>query len=299
MNYIIITPAKNEEKFIEKTIQSVISQTVLPFRWVIVDDGSVDRTPEIVKKYISDYPFIRLVQRERSIERHFGNKVFAIRRGFEEVKDIDYEYYCNLDADVSFESNYFEMLLKKFDENKKLGICGGRAYYYKNGKLIKQIYNPESIPGFTQFFRKKCYEDTGGYYPFKYGNEDGYVEIKARMKGWETRTFEDINIIHLRPTGTEWGSNIKLRFISGKIEYFYGFLFYYHFLRIIANSIKQPFIIGSICSLAGYISSAILSEKRIDDKDFISFLRKEQRKRLLNFLKKDIWINRFTKNYEI
>jgi len=284
--YIIITPAKNEEKFIEKTIQSVITQTILPVRWIIVDDGSTDKTPEIVKKYLKDYPFIRLVQREKNQERNFGNKVFAIRRGFEEVKDIDYEYYCNLDADVSFEPNYFEMLLNKFNENKKLGICGGRAYYYKNGKLIKQPYNSESIPGFTQFFRKKCYDDTGGYYPFKYGNEDGYVEIKARMKGWETRTFEDIKIIHLRLTGTQWGSKIKLRFISGKIEYFYGFTFYYHLLRALRITFKEPFIIGSIFALYGYIISTIKKEERINDEEFIKFLRNEQKNRLIHYIKK-------------
>ena len=280
--YVIISPAKNEEKFIEKTIQSVISQTVLPIRWVIVDDGSADSTAEIVKKYLKDYPFIRLVQREKSIERNFRNKVFAIRRGFEEVKDIDYEYYCNLDADVSFEPNYFEMLLNKFNENKKLGICGGRAYYYKNGKLIKQPYNSESIPGFTQFFRKKCYEDTGGYYPFIYGNEDGYVEIKARMKGWETKTFENIKIIHLRPTGTELGSKLKFRYISGKVEYFYGIQFYYHLLRAIRICFKEPFIIGGIYALAGYIISTIKQEERIKDEEFIKFLQNEKKNKILN-----------------
>uniref|UniRef100_A0A832G7H5 Glycosyltransferase family 2 protein n=1 Tax=Ignavibacterium album TaxID=591197 RepID=A0A832G7H5_9BACT len=283
--YIIITPAKNEEKFIEKTIQSVISQTVLPVRWVIVDDGSTDRTPAVVMKYINDYPFIRLVQRERSIERHFGNKVFAIRRGFEEVKDIDYEYYCNLDADVSFEPDYFEFLLKKFDENPKLGICGGKVYDLIDGQFVPQKYENHSVAGPIQFFRRSCYESFGGYQPFKSGFIDGYGEISARMKGWETKTFTQQKVYHYRPAGTNKGSKMKIYFEGGKFHFQFGYLYFVHLIIALKYILNKPYCIGSLAILWGYLHSKLTNEKRLVSEEFIRYLRKEQINKIKNKLK--------------
>ncbi|WP_337866676.1 glycosyltransferase family 2 protein [Ignavibacterium sp.] len=286
MNYIIITPAKNEEKFIEKTIQSVISQTILPIKWVIVDDGSTDSTPDIIKKYLYNYSFIRLVQREKSTERHFGNKVYAIRRGFEEVKNIDYEFYCNLDADVSFEPDYFEFLLKKFNDNPKLGVCGGKVYDLINGKFIPQKYENHSVAGPIQFFRKECYESFGGYQPFKYGFIDGHAEIAARKNGWETRTFPELKVKHFKPAGYAKGGVWKIKFEGGKFEYRFGYLYIYHFLRnlLAINNINS--LKGAIASYFGYLICLIKNEKRLVDKDFIIYVHREQKERIINQLKK-------------
>lgn len=289
LNYIIITPAKNEEKFIEKTIQSVISQTVLPVRWVIVDDGSTDRTAEIVKKYLKDYPFIRLVQRERSIERHFGNKVFAIRRGFEEVEDIDYEYYCNLDADVSFEPDYFEFLLKKFDENPILGICGGKVYDLVDGQFVPQKYENHSVAGPVQFFRRSCYESFGGYQPFKSGFIDGHAEISARKNGWITKTFKDLIVKHYRPAGTAKGNILKMRFEGGKFEYKFGYSYLYHLLRTISTINNMQSFLGAIACMTGFLSCFIKAEKKLVDKSFIKFVRSEQKRRIINALNEKIF----------
>lgn len=286
LNYIIITPAKNEEKFIEKTIQSVISQTVLPVRWVIVDDGSTDRTAEIVKKYLKDYPFIRLVQRERSIERHFGNKVFAIRRGFEEVEDIDYEYYCNLDADVSFEPDYFEFLLKKFDKNPKLGVCGGKVYDLVDGQFVPQKYENHSVAGPVQFFRRCCYESFGGYPVSPIGFVDGYAEISARMKGWETMTFEKKIVHHHRRMGTYRGSKLRHHYEGGKIEYLFGYYYPYHLLRNFPMIFYKPYIVGYLSKILGYLVPLFRKDKRIVDNSFINYLHKEQKSRILNYFKK-------------
>lgn len=280
LQYIIITPAKNEEKFIEKTIISVINQTVLPLKWVIVDDGSTDSTAEIVKSYAEKYNFIQLVQRENENSRNFGNKVYAIRRGFQEIKDIDYNFYCNLDADVSFEPNYFEFFLNKFNENIKLGICGGKIYDLIYGKFVPQIYENHSVAGPIQFFRKECYESFGGYQAFKMGFIDGHAEISARMNGWETRTFPEIKVKHYRPAGTAKGSKLKIKFIGGKFEYLFGYSYTYHLIRSLNSFRHSPFILGGLSSMLGYLSCVIKKENRLVDDNFIKFVQKEQFERL-------------------
>ena len=111
--YVLITPARNEEAFIEKTIESMIHQTVLPMKWVIVDDGSTDRTPEIVSRYLAQYPWIEMVQMPQRRDRSFAAKVQAFNAGYERVKDLQYEIIGNLDADISFEKDHFEFLARE------------------------------------------------------------------------------------------------------------------------------------------------------------------------------------------
>lgn len=284
--YIIITPAKNEESYIEKTIISVVNQTVLPYRWVIVDDGSSDATPDIIKKYLSEYPFIKLIQTEKKNERHFGNKVYAIRRGFEEVKDLEYNYYCNLDADVSFESHYFEYLLKKFEENPRLGICGGRIYDLIGGKFIKQRYENHSVAGPIQFFRRQCYESFGGYQPSPIGFIDGYAEIAARKEGWETKTFDELSVLHHRAVGTHRGSNLRHCYEGGNIEYYFGYSIIYHLIRNFPRIFQKPYFICWLATICGYLKPLLFGEKRFVNKDFIKYLRREQTQRLLNYFSK-------------
>ena len=281
-SYIIITPARNEGKYIINTIESVINQSVKPILWIIVNDNSTDQTSEIVEKFVKKYPFIRLIENSGSRDRNFNNKVYAIRNGFKIVENVDYKYYCNLDADVSFEPNYFEFLLKKFEENPKLGICGGRVCDLINGKFEAQKTGLHSVSGPVQFFRKECYESFGGYQPFKSGFVDGYAEISARMNGWETRTFPDLKVKHYRPTGTAKGSRLKIKYEGGKMEYRFGYSYSYHLLRALFRIKEKPFFLGTVSSLLGYISSFINNEKRPVPNDFISYVRKEQKTRLKN-----------------
>jgi poly-beta-1,6-N-acetyl-D-glucosamine synthase len=280
-NYIIITPAKNESEYIGKTIESVVNQSVKPLVWVIVDDGSTDSTAEIVKSYQNRFPFIKLVNRASEEKRNFGNKVFAIKRGFEEVKDLDYKYYCNLDADVSFESDYFEVLVNKLEENNKLGICGGKVFDLVDGVFQEQSYELHSVAGPTQFFRKECYESFGGYQPFKSGFIDGHAEMSARMNGWITQTFPELQVKHYRPAGTAKGNVLKVIYEGGKLEYKFGYSYVYHLLRTLKLIKQKPLIIGSLASMAGYLYCVVKREKKLVDKDFIRFAHKEQNERLI------------------
>ncbi len=280
-NYIIITPAKNEAEYIGKTLESVVNQSVKPFIWVVVDDGSTDSTAKIIKSYQNRFPFIKLVNRASEEKRNFGNKVYAIQRGFEEVKDIDFRFYCNLDADVSFEKNYFEELLKRFEINPKLGICGGKLFDLVNGEFLEQSYENHSVGGPVQFFRKECYESFGGYQPFKTGFIDGHAEISARMHGWETQTFPELKVKHYRPAGTAKGKVLKVIYDGGKLEYKFGYSYIYHLVRTLKLVNKKPILLGSLVSLWGYLECLVKREPKMVDENFAKFVHKEQYQRLV------------------
>ena len=123
-NYVLITPARNEAQFIELTLKSVIAQTVQPLKWVIVSDGSIDGTDDIVRKYATENPWIELLRMPERTERHFAGKVHAFNAGYGRLKTLEFEIVGNLDADVSFEPEHFEFLIEKMAENPQLGVVG-------------------------------------------------------------------------------------------------------------------------------------------------------------------------------
>lgn len=222
-NYVLFTAARNEECYIENTVQCVIAQTMWPKKWVIISDGSTDRTEEIVSQYAKKYDFIKLIRVEPMRNRSFASKVNAIRKGSEHLKNIDYDYIGNLDADVSFEPYYYESILKKFQENPKLGIAGGMLFEFCNGKWIRQVTSSSlSASGPVQMFRRQCYVDIGGYIPMRVGGEDAVAEVSARMHCWNVQTFSDLKVLHLRRTGTEKENILRARFNQGRMEYSHG-----------------------------------------------------------------------------
>ena len=188
--YVLVTPARNESAHIEKTIQAVVAQTILPLRWVIVNaDGSTDDTDNIVRKYAVGRPWIELVRMPERHERHFAAKVNAFNAGYARMKDLDYQVMCSMDGDISFDEDYFSFLLRKLAEDPALGLVGtpfkensGQVYDYR-------FVSIEHVSGACQVFRRECFEQIGGYVPVKGGGIDLIAVITARMKGWKTRTF--------------------------------------------------------------------------------------------------------------
>ena len=124
MKYILITPARNEELFIAKTLVSMLAQTMKPERWIIVDDGSTDRTAEIVQNHVVESPWIEVVRRPQRVDRSFAAKVQGFNAGLEQIKELAFDILGNLDADISFDADYFEFLLQKFEGNGRLGVAG-------------------------------------------------------------------------------------------------------------------------------------------------------------------------------
>jgi glycosyltransferase involved in cell wall biosynthesis len=171
--YILITPARNEERFIEKVIQSVINQTVLPTKWVIVNDGSTDATADIVSRYLAKHDWIELLNLSPHRDRSFAAKVYAFEAGFERVKNLEYEVIGNLDSDVSFEPDYFEFLISKFEKDPGLGVAGTIFHEEGYSSATDSFEGQNHVAGGCQLFRRRCFEEIGGYIPNKAGVSTG------------------------------------------------------------------------------------------------------------------------------
>lgn len=283
-SYVLITPAHNEGAFIEKTIQSVISQTILPERWIIVSDRSTDNTDEIVRKYAEDYNFIRLLRVEEERCCHFGAKVNAFKAGYDSLKNVKYDLLGNLDADVSFDPSYYQTIIAHFAGNNRLGIAGGIIQELIGGKYVCQNISLNSVAGAVQLFRKECYEQIGGYIPMEYGGEDAAAEILARFKGWKVRTFPEYMVLHHRRVTTGKKNIIATRFYHGVINYSLGYSPVFHIMRSLFRMARSPLFIGSVSSILGYYYAFLQRRARELPDSAIRFLRNEQRDRLKSYL---------------
>ena len=201
--YVIITPARNEEDYIEKTIRSVVSQTVLPGKWVIVSDGSTDRTDDIVKSYLPERPWLELVRISGERERQFGAKVHCFNAGYDRVRDVAYDIVGNLDADISFEPDYFEFLLDRFAENPELGVAG-TPFVEGTSHYNYRFTNIEHVSGACQMFRRECFEAIGGYRAIPGGGQNpqgGDAADAPRIARAGPRFFRDSGELSLvRPS---------------------------------------------------------------------------------------------------
>lgn len=280
-NYVIITAARNEEAYIEKTIKSVLCQTILPKKWVIVSDASKDRTDEIVKQYAGEYKFLQLLRLDKKdYAEDFASKVHAIRKGYEELKDVKYNFIGNLDADVSIETDYYENILRKFAENTKLGIASGFVYEEDHGRFKSRPYNKvRDISGAAQVFRCECYEAIGGYIPVPEGGEDTIAAISARMKGWEVRAFPNFKVYHHKK-GVDVRGVLRERFRDGAIGFSIGSHPLFEIMKSFRRIGQRPFLVSSLVRLLGFFSQYCLRKDRVVNKEFIKFLREDQFNRI-------------------
>jgi glycosyltransferase involved in cell wall biosynthesis len=284
--YVLITPAYNEEAYLEKTIQSVIAQTHLPQKWVIVSDGSTDRTDEIATDYAEKYQFIEFIRHEDELKPEFGiaaRKVSAIQAGFKHLDAIPYMYYGNLDADISFTGDFYSSLINKFESNPKLGIGGSYVYNTDNGQLSPYSDNPVTVAGPIQFFRRQCWDDIGGYYPGAY--EDSIAIVMARMKGWDVQSFPDIRAYHHKCAGLPGRNQLRAKFHVGRMEHIMGDHFLYEVVRCAGYLPKKPLIIGGLLRLLGYSWSALKGNAIQTPADVVKYMRNAQVQRLKNILR--------------
>src|ERR1035441_2668897 len=187
MKYVLITSARNEEAFVQKTLESVVGQTRLPERWVIIDDGSSDRTAEIVAGYAEKFSWIRLIRNPKREGRNFAAKANAVNTALAQSQNLKFELIGNLDADISFGPDHFEFLLRKFAENPALGVVG-TAYTEAGWYSMKDSFEGEtSVHGACQFFRLECFRQIGGYVPNAAGGIDWIAVTTARMMRLEER----------------------------------------------------------------------------------------------------------------
>jgi glycosyltransferase involved in cell wall biosynthesis len=281
MNYVLITPAKNEEAFISKTLNSVVEQTVLPERWVIIDDGSTDATAEIVESYARRYPWIELVRRAQDSNRNFASKAYAVALAFNRVRPCHFEIVGNLDADVSFERDYMEFLMRKFCEDPELGVAGTPFTQDGDYDSSRDSFEGENyVAGPCQLFRRKCFEEIGGYVPNRAGGVDWIAAMTARMKGWKVRSFPEKRYHHHRTLGTAGKGALRALFSYGEKDYYLGGSPVWQLFRVAYRTTKRPVCTGGLALLLGYCWAAMRRTKRAVTPELMHFHRREQMKKL-------------------
>lgn len=281
MTYVLVSPARNEAAFIEKTIQSVIRQTVLPARWVIVNDGSTDNTSDLVRPYLADHPWMVLVDLPVRNERHFAAKVNAFNAGWDKVKDIDYRIIGNLDADVSFDPDHLEFLLSQFERDATLGVAGttfreGDGYDSESDSFEGQTH----VSGQVQIFRRECFEQIGGYRPNKAGGIDWMAVTTARMMGWKTRSFREKSFFHHRPLGTAERGGLASIFSYGEKDYYLGGHPVWELFRVAYRMTKRPYFFHGMALGLGYLWAAVTRQPRPVSPELMKFHRREQMRKL-------------------
>lgn len=284
LSYVLVTPARNEASLIENTIRSVIAQTVRPTKWIIVSDGSTDGTDEIVQRYCVKHSWMELLQMPQRQTRQFAAKAHAFNAGYALLKDLEFDVVGNLDADITFEPDYFRFLLSKFQLFPQLGVAG-TPFIEDASQPGKHTYahrfaQLEHVSGACQMFRRACFEDVGGFVPVKGGAIDWIAVTTARMKGWETRTFPEKVCLHHRKLGTGNNSPLMVRFHYGRKAYFVGAHPVWAFLRGLFQMREKPWIIGGLLFECGYWWSFFTRMHRPVSPELIAFHRSEQMSRL-------------------
>lgn len=281
MNYVLITAARNEEQYIGKTLDSVVSQTVRPVRWVIMDDASSDRTAAIAEDYARRYPWIEVVRRPPRTQRSFAGKATAVAAAWDRLRDLGCDIVGNLDADVSFESDYMEFLLQRFAEAPRLGVAGTPFTQDGGYDSTRDSFEGESyVAGPCQLFRSECFEEIGGYVPNPAGGVDWIAVMTARMKGWTVRAFPQKRFHHHRSMGTAERGSIAAMFSYGQKDYYLGGSPIWQLFRGAYQMRKRPFVFGGLALLAGYAQASVTRMPRAVTPELMRFHRREQMKKL-------------------
>jgi biofilm PGA synthesis N-glycosyltransferase PgaC len=254
---------------------SVIRQTILPLRWVIVSDGSTDGTDEIVKRYTAQSGWIELIRRPERKERHFAGKVHAFNAGYARITHLGFDIIGSLDADISFDQEYFAFLLGQFTLNGRLGIAGTP---FREGKVQYdyRFSRKEHVSGACQLFRRECFESIGGYVPLKAGAIDLVAVVSARMKGWQTESFSEKYCTHHRRMGTAKQSMFRATFKSGYGDYCMGVHPLWQLFRSVYQMSRKPFVVVGGLLIAGYLYAALRRARKPVPPEFVNFRRNEQ-----------------------
>ena len=279
--YVLITPARNEARYIELTLQSMVRQTCKPLKWVIVSDGSTDGTDEIVVRYLADNPWIELVRMPERKERHFAGKVHAFNTGAARVAGLPYAVIGNLDADVSFDEDYFAFLMRQFADNPWLGVAG-TAFQEGGLQYDYRFTNIEHVSGQIQLFRRECFEQIGGYQPRKIGGIDWVAVTTARMKGWPTRTFTEKFFLHHRAMSSAMHGGLGVPFRGGQKDYLLGSHALWELFRCVYQTSRPPILMGGALRLAGFLWCVIRRAEIEVPADLVRFRRREEMRRLAN-----------------
>lgn len=280
--YVIISPCRDEAEYMIRTLESVVTQTVRPSLWVIVDDGSTDQSPEILEKYAAKYSFIKIVRRDNRGFRSVGPGVVdAFYAGYREVDSEQFEYICKLDLDLDLPERYFEILIDRMAKNPRLGTCSGKPYNVTNGSLISERRGDEMSVGMTKFFRMSCFKQIGGF--VREVMWDAIDCHKCRQLGWQVRSWDepDLRFIHLRVMGSSQNGVLNGRMRHGFGQYFMGTGVIYMLVTSIFRANEYPIISGGAAMFWGYLKCFFNDTPKLADSQLRTFIRSYQLKVLV------------------
>lgn len=288
VNYIVISPVRNEEAYLPFTVKSMLAQTIRPKWWIIVNDGSTDRTGQIAEESARSNPWIRVVSREdRGFRKAGGGVVEAFYDGYRLIEKDPCDYVVKLDGDLSFGPDYFERCFSYFEKDRKLGITGGTICAEVDGSVLKAESKNDPafhVRGATKIYRQACWLEIGGLFPAP--GWDTLDEVKANMLGWETRTLPGVNVRHHRPAGAAYGTwNDRVK--AGLANYISGYHPFFMLLKSIKRMGEKPYLIGGCGLLFGFVKGYINRIPQVEDKMLIKFFRQQQINRLLG--RKSLW----------
>jgi glycosyltransferase involved in cell wall biosynthesis len=274
-SYVLISPCRDEAEFMRETLNSVVGQSVLPAKWVIVDDGSKDQSPEILAEYAQTYPWIHVVRRpDRGVRAVGPGVVDAFYAGYETIDPSDYTYLCKLDLDLSLPPRYFETLIERMQSDPRIGTCSGKAYVREEGGLVNEGHGDDMSLGMTKFYRVSCFQAIGGF--VREVMWDGIDCHLCRMAGWRACSWDDqeLQFVHLRPMGSSQNGIYVGRMRHGFGQYFMGTSFIYLAASALYRANEKPYVLGSLATAWGWWKSAMQRKPRYDNPEFRKFLRR-------------------------
>ena len=282
---VIISPCRDEERTLERTLACMEKQTLKPLRWVVVDDGSTDRTPQILEEWKKRLPFLRVVKREdRGFRKVGGGVIDAFYSGLDSVEE-DYDFVSKMDVDLEFSPNYLERIMTYFDEDPKLAAASGKVYRPEGDGEVEEFMIDEMVAGQFKLYRRECFEQIGGF--VREVMWDGIDFHRARMAGFRTASLHDpeLRILHLRLMGSSDKSVYTGRMRWGRGQWFMGSAFPYVVASGAFRMREKPYVVGGALIVAGYLRAALQGEPRFDDPMFRKGLRRWQYERLFGVLR--------------
>jgi glycosyltransferase involved in cell wall biosynthesis len=274
---VLISPCRNEADYMRQTLDSVVAQSARPTRWVIVDDGSTDATPQILADYARQHDWIQIVTREDRGHRAVGPGVIdAFYSGYAAINPDDYEFLCKLDLDLSIPKRYFEILLERMAADPKLATCSGKSYLEEHGQLVNERHGDETSLGMTKFYRVKAFQEIGGF--VREVMWDGIDCHLCRMHGWNVRSWDEpeLRFVHLRPMGSSQTGVLVGRMRHGYGQYFMGTGFLFMAASALSRVNQKPYLVGSAAMLWGWVRSALQRKPRYENRAFRTYLRRFQ-----------------------
>ena len=277
--YVLISPCRDEARHLRATLDSVIAQSLRPARWVIVDDGSTDETPQILADYAARHDWIEIVVRDDRGYRSVGPGVIeAFEAGYRRIDPAEFDYLCKLDMDVRLPPRYFEELMVRMEAEPRIATCSGKAYVEERGRLVSERHGDDTSLGMTKFYRASCFAEIGGFVPAVMW--DGIDCHRCRMKGWIACSWDDpeLRFVHLRRMGSSGEGIYAGRARHGAGQYYMGTGFLYLCASAVSRVGEKPYVFGAAAMLWGWIASALRRRPRLEAPDFRAFLRRYQRR---------------------